>query len=1086
MAFTKRAQSSSGNQGFEDIVSTAAGQQHAGFTFPTSTPWVMVAAVFKAAGGATVPGAPTNASATAGNAQATVNWTAPSSNGGSAITYYTVTSSPGGFTAQTANGTTTNATVTGLSNGTSYTFTVTATNAVGTGPASSTSNAVTPSSGPTAPGAPTGASATAGNANASVSWTAPGSNGGSSITYYTVTSSPGGFTAQTANGTTTSATVTGLTNGTSYTFTVTATNLVGTGPASSPSNAVTPATVPGAPTGASATAGNAQATVSWTAPSSNGGSAITYYKVTSSPGGFTAQTANGSTTTATVTGLSNGTSYTFTVTATNAVGTGAASSSSNPVTPAASSSITFVQGQTFATGGRFTSQTVTFGAVAAGDLLVGEFGQYDSSGQVSVSDNVNGAWTRSVSTTWNGSAGDIALYYFANSAAAPSGLTITITATNATYLQGSPAEYSGVATVNPLDQGVVAKGSSTSADSGLTPATGAGELVYGGMTATNGAGTLTPGSSQGVTFTKRAQTSSGTQGLEDIVSSVAGQQHAGFSFPTSGPWFMVAGVFKAASGATVPGAPTNASATAGNAQATVSWTAASSNGGSAITYYIVTSSPGGFTAQTANGSTTTATVTGLSNGTSYTFTVTATNAIGTGLASAASNAVTPATVPSAPLSVNASGGMGQAAVSWLAPASNGGSSITSYTVTSSPGGIQASVGGNTLSATVTGLTNGTSYTFTVTATNSAGTGPASAPSNAVTTGVTIRTYYYANRARIATAVNGVFSYLASDGLGSADVTLDTNGNLTAAALYAPYGSARYAIGIASTDYGFTGQHSDTSTGLDYYGARYYDPVAGQFTSADTILPGGGYDIWGLSRYAYVEGNPIGRTDPTGQIQVCDCGDAAGNTGNPLPPTAPRKTLIDPSSLQGRAINWAASQLENQIGSYVDSAKVITKFTLDAVGGWAGWEQDALSSGDPLQVTLGVLGVTSMFVGGPEIAAGKDLLVAGGERALPEALTVGRNAETGVDVYVGVRGVEASYAGITNNLLRRAAQHGSRFDRLDQLTTRSVTRGEARAIEQAMIVRNPEWENVANSISPSHGWYQQAVDWGERWLQGNGY
>jgi RHS repeat-associated protein len=52
-----------------------------------------------------------------------------------------------------------------------------------------------------------------------------------------------------------------------------------------------------------------------------------------------------------------------------------------------------------------------------------------------------------------------------------------------------------------------------------------------------------------------------------------------------------------------------------------------------------------------------------------------------------------------------------------------------------------------------------------------------------------------------------------------------------------------------TDRGFTGQVADSTSGLDYYGARYYDPAAGQFTSADTVLPGNGYDGWGLSRYA---------------------------------------------------------------------------------------------------------------------------------------------------------------------------------------------------------------------------------------------
>jgi hypothetical protein len=118
--------------------------------------------------------------------------------------------------------------------------------------------------GPTAPGAPTGVSAAAGNASAQVSWTAPASDGGSAITSYTVTSSPGALTCTSA---TSPCTVNGLTNGTPYTFTVTATNAVGTGAASSASTPVTPATVPGAPTGVSAVAGNASAQVSWTAPS---------------------------------------------------------------------------------------------------------------------------------------------------------------------------------------------------------------------------------------------------------------------------------------------------------------------------------------------------------------------------------------------------------------------------------------------------------------------------------------------------------------------------------------------------------------------------------------------------------------------------------------------------------------------------------------------------------------------------------------------------------------------------------------------------------------------------------------------------
>jgi hypothetical protein len=281
-----------------------------------------------------VPGAPTNVVASSGDAQAIVTWNAPADAGSSAITSYTVLASPGGMVL-TTDGNTTTATVTGLTNGTAYTFTVTATNAAGTGP-SATSNSVTPTSSPMVPLAPTQVSAVADvDHGAHVNWTAA-DNRGSPLTGYSIAITGSSAAPTMAGPTATSAVVTGLTPGTLYSFTITAANAVGPSGASSPSNPIQTATTPdAAPTGLTAVANvPGGATVSWTAPATNGYSAITKYTVTASPGGLKTSTANGATTTLQVTGLTVGTSYTFTVFATNIIGDGVASSPSAAVTVA--------------------------------------------------------------------------------------------------------------------------------------------------------------------------------------------------------------------------------------------------------------------------------------------------------------------------------------------------------------------------------------------------------------------------------------------------------------------------------------------------------------------------------------------------------------------------------------------------------------------------------------------------------------------------------------------------------------------------------------------------------------------------------
>jgi hypothetical protein len=178
-----------------------------------------------------------------------------------------------------------------------------------------------------------------------------------------------------------------------------------------------------------------------------------------------------------------------------------------------------------------------------------------------------------------------------------------------------------------------------------------------------------------------------------------------------------------------PAVPWNVVAVnSGDTQADISWSRGG-NGGSALTGYVLTSSNGpSFTIN--DPSATSFTATGLNN-VAQTFTLKAVNALGES-GGAVSNSVTPAaaTVPNAPTAVTAEANDAQATVSWTAPANNGGSPIINYTVTSNPGNIQATTADT--SVVVTGLTNGTAYTFTVKATNVVGESAASAPSNSVT------------------------------------------------------------------------------------------------------------------------------------------------------------------------------------------------------------------------------------------------------------------------------------------------------------------------------------------------------------------
>ena len=277
-----------------------------------------------------VPGSPNSLTATAGGGSVKLTWAAPPG----AVTGYDLYQGTGpgaeGATSAHLPASPASDTVSGLTPGTTYYFTVAGVNASGEGLVSNEAFAV-PTVVLTPPGPPVGVNATRGNREVLLTWHTPVSDGGTAITGYNVYqgTSPGG------EGATSVATTTGtavfatndaaqVRNGTKYYFTVKAVNTVGLSTASAEVSA-TPEPVPGAPLGLSAaTAGSGRVKLTWAAPS--GASGITGYdlydgtapgaegptpkQLPVTPGGYT------------ISGLTAGTTYYFTVAAVNASGAG--------------------------------------------------------------------------------------------------------------------------------------------------------------------------------------------------------------------------------------------------------------------------------------------------------------------------------------------------------------------------------------------------------------------------------------------------------------------------------------------------------------------------------------------------------------------------------------------------------------------------------------------------------------------------------------------------------------------------------------------------------------------------------------------
>src|SRR3989440_474235 len=318
-----------------------------GFVYWDDTHWELhPLAAWKLSAPPTPPSAPQNLAATGGNAQVTLTWKAPASDGGSPVTNYKIYRgvAPGSETLKTTVGNVLTYSDTPVTTGLTYYYQVSAVNAAGEGPRSNEASAVpsAPPPPPSPPSAPTNLVATAGNAQVGLTWQAPGSNGGSAITNYKI------YRGTSSNGETLIATIGnqlsysdgGLTNGVTYYYQVSAVNNVGEGPRSNEASATptAPAGPPTAPQGLGASPGDATVTLTWSAPSSNGGSPITNYRI------YRATTSGGETLKATIGnqlsysdgGLTNGVTYYYQVSAVNAAGEGPRSNeaSATPTAPA--------------------------------------------------------------------------------------------------------------------------------------------------------------------------------------------------------------------------------------------------------------------------------------------------------------------------------------------------------------------------------------------------------------------------------------------------------------------------------------------------------------------------------------------------------------------------------------------------------------------------------------------------------------------------------------------------------------------------------------------------------------------------------
>lgn len=559
------------------------------FTFSDADgPWLTSLPQFDVIGPQTPP-APTNLTAAGGNSQIALNWTP--SPGASSYNVYRGTSSGGESGSPIATGITSPSFVdSAASVGATYFYQVTAVDSAGESGRSNEASALATA----APPAPVNLTATSGDTLVALSWTA--SPSASSYNVYRGTTPGGEAPAPVATGVSAASfTDTSLSDGVMYYYTVTAVDTSGESAPSNEASATPEPQIPAAPANLSASPGNNQVTLAWTA--SSGAASYNVYAGAWPGGESSTPIASGITSTSfTDTGASNGYTYFYYVAAVNGGGESAPSNEADatpePPVPPAPANLT----------------------AAAGN--------------------------QQVSLSWTAPAGEVDSYNLYRSSTRGG--------------EGAEPYQTGLSGTNYTDSNV-----------------SNGTTYYYEITAVNGGG---------------------ESGLSNEASAT----------PELAP----------------PPAPTGLTAAGGYQQAALSWSAPWD--ATSYNIYRGTTSGGEGAAPIATGVTSTDyTDTGVAGGTTYYYVVTGINAAGEGPASNQASA-TPSSVPSAPTNLTAAAGDGQAVLSWTGTA--GAVTYNIYRATSSGGEGSAPYQTGVASAgyTDTGLTDGTTYYYQVTAVGASG------------------------------------------------------------------------------------------------------------------------------------------------------------------------------------------------------------------------------------------------------------------------------------------------------------------------------------------------------------------------------